>query len=231
MARPIKNNADYFSHDADMRNDLRIKALRRKFGHIGFSIYNMLLEVLSDSDYFKYELTDLNIELLSGDFDLDIQELNDILEYLINLGLMQRDGTYLTCKTLENRFESMLSKRKRDRKGVIVDDNTQSKEKESKEDNYFNQETFLEWFNECRIYIKLPSNIKKLSRVEQQLFSELKTTYTIEDFKTAIKGFSNDSYFVSNNMLFPIHFLKEENFTKFLNAKVLTLGQQLAKLN
>ena len=31
MARPKKNNADYFSHDNDMRNDERIIALIRKF--------------------------------------------------------------------------------------------------------------------------------------------------------------------------------------------------------
>ena len=33
MARPAKLNADYFSHDVDMRNDIRIKGLRRNFGH------------------------------------------------------------------------------------------------------------------------------------------------------------------------------------------------------
>jgi hypothetical protein len=32
MARPLKNNADYFPHDNDMRNDEKILALRRKFG-------------------------------------------------------------------------------------------------------------------------------------------------------------------------------------------------------
>ena len=31
MARPKKNNAEYFTHDADMRNDVKIKALRRNF--------------------------------------------------------------------------------------------------------------------------------------------------------------------------------------------------------
>ena len=29
MARPIKNNADYFPHDADMRNDPRVKAQKK----------------------------------------------------------------------------------------------------------------------------------------------------------------------------------------------------------
>lgn len=100
--------------------------------------------------------------------------------------------------------------------------------KEQEQYVYFNQETFVNWFNECRKHIGLPSNIKKLSRTEQNYFSEIQSIYTIGDFKQAFKGFSNDAYFKSNNMLFPIHFLKEENFTKFLNAKELTLGEKLA---
>lgn len=103
--------------------------------------------------------------------------------------------------------------------------------KREKEDNiYFNQESFIEWFNECRKYIKLESNIKRLSRVEQELFSQLKDTYTKDEFKKAFKGICNDKYYSSNNLIFPIHFLKMENFNKFLNApeeKELTLQEKI----
>ena len=37
MARPKKLNAEFFSHDVDMRNDLKVKALRKRFGHKGYS--------------------------------------------------------------------------------------------------------------------------------------------------------------------------------------------------
>ena len=57
MARPIKNNADYHSHDSNMRNDIKIKALRRKYKLAGYAIYNMLLEVLTNAEYFEYEWT------------------------------------------------------------------------------------------------------------------------------------------------------------------------------
>jgi len=132
MARPLKNNADYFSHDADMRNDIRIKALRRKFGHVGYSIYNMMLETLTDASDFRLKFDELNIEMLSGDFDIDPHELNDVIDYLLKIELMQSESGFIRCFTLENRFESLLSKRKRDRNRVIADENTQSKVKESK---------------------------------------------------------------------------------------------------
>lgn len=47
MARPIKNNADYFSHDIGMRNDMKIKALRRKYGLVGYASYVMLIEIIA----------------------------------------------------------------------------------------------------------------------------------------------------------------------------------------
>jgi len=143
MARPTKDNADYFSHDADMRNDVKVKALRRKFGIEGYAVWAMLLEHLTDCDYFEYEYSDLNIELLSGDFDVDPIRLKEIIDYLILLNLLAKEGKVIFSTNHRKRFEILLSRRKRERlgvigednpttKGVIVADNPQSKVKESK---------------------------------------------------------------------------------------------------
>ena len=45
----------FFSHDADMRNDIKIKALRRKFGNDGYAVWNYLLETLTDNE--EWEIT------------------------------------------------------------------------------------------------------------------------------------------------------------------------------
>lgn len=133
MARPKKDNADYFSHDSDMRNDPKIKALRRKFGFTGYAIYNFMLEILTDSDFFVHEWNDLSIELLAGDFDIMPEELKEIIKYCSEtLHLFQIEDNFIRCLTLENRFESLLSKRKRQRNEVIDVENPQSKVKYSK---------------------------------------------------------------------------------------------------
>ena len=113
MARPIKHNADYFSHDNDMRNDLKVKALRRKFSHTGYSIFNMILELLANSDYFEYEWSDLNIELLTPDFDIDADELTSIVDYAIKLNLLQLTNGYLHCDKLTDRLEEDVLKRRK----------------------------------------------------------------------------------------------------------------------
>ena len=90
-------------------------------------------------------------------------------------------------------------------------------------------ESFLLWFKECRNYINLEYNVKRLSAYDKQLFNELKE-YTKEDFKKAFKNFSADKYYLDNNLIFPKHFLKEDNFIKYLNQpikKELSIGEKL----
>ena len=50
MARPKKQYCDYFSHDRDMRNHRKIKALRTKFGVNGYAVWVMILEVLTGNN-------------------------------------------------------------------------------------------------------------------------------------------------------------------------------------
>ena len=148
MARPIKHNADYFSHDVSMRDDIKIKAIRRKFKHTGFSVWIMLLELLTSNEYFEYEWTELNIELLGPDFDCDADEIKEIVNYCISLNLLQITNGYLHCDNLTKRLEETVLVRRKDycsnnskrfklsgvnddNNGVNDYNNTQSKGKES----------------------------------------------------------------------------------------------------
>jgi soluble cytochrome b562 len=129
-----------------MRNDPKIKALRRKYSHIGYSVWNMILELLTSNEYFEYEWNELNIELLAPDFDIDADELDEIVSYCIKIGLLQITNGYLHCEKLTFRLEETLLLRRKgyDRNNslrsvvnvnnneVNVNINTQSKVKESK---------------------------------------------------------------------------------------------------
>mgnify|MGYP005624511823 CR=1 FL=1 len=127
MARPIKLNADYFSHDSDMRNDPKVKALRRKFHHSGFSVWVMLLETLTDADNFEIEFTDLNMELLAGDFDIETDLLREILQYFEKVKLITVNNGFLFSKRLKERFSTLITKREQYRNRVFDVENPQSK--------------------------------------------------------------------------------------------------------
>lgn len=135
MARPIKYNADYFTHDADMRNDSKINALRNKFGLEGYAVWCMTLEVLTDKDYFEYPWNELDIELLSSDFRITSEKLCEIVEYCQKIKLLSIANGMLFSERHQERFQSLLSKRNRDREQkkdiidaenlIIDDDNTE----------------------------------------------------------------------------------------------------------
>lgn len=114
MARPKKNNADYFSHESEMRNDVKIKALRRKFSHTGYAVWNYLLEVLTNADGFSIKWEELDIELYAADFDLETNELTEIVDYCLKLGLLQMEGNILCCRNLTSSFSSLMNKRGRE---------------------------------------------------------------------------------------------------------------------
>ncbi len=158
MARPKKNNADYFPHDNDMRNDRRCKALRSKFNLEGYAVFVMLLETLTGANHFQIEDNKMELELIAGDIDIDSKKLNAILEYLVKLGLLVKEGDLISSPMLNDLKNILNDMREKDRSRknnvsenttkenyikeneviqsenkVIQTENAQSKVKESKE--------------------------------------------------------------------------------------------------
>ncbi len=113
MGRPKNNSAEYFSHDADMRNDVKVKALRRKFSHTGYAVWNYILETLTDSENFELDFREVNRELLAADYELTVGELTDIVEYACRIDLLQmsEDGTVLFSAAHKRRFAQLLERR------------------------------------------------------------------------------------------------------------------------
>lgn len=116
MARPTKNNAEYFSHDADMRNDVKVKALRRNFSHKGYAVWCFILETLTDTDFFELDFDEVNKELLAADFDITVDELDEIVNYCLKINLLQMtDENRLFSAAHQRRFSGLITKRERDR--------------------------------------------------------------------------------------------------------------------
>lgn len=114
MARPQKNNLDYFPHDNSMRNDRKIKALRAKFEHKGYAIYNMLLEILCESELLILKWDETEKELVSGDLNIVSDELTRVSEYLFHIKLLNHVNGYVFCPQLDKRSDVVFGKRTKD---------------------------------------------------------------------------------------------------------------------
>jgi hypothetical protein len=205
VGRPQKNNADYFTHDKDMRDDPKIKALRRKHGLEGYAIYVMLLEVLTDSDYFVHNYDELSIELLSGDFGIETELLKSVIDYCVKLNLIVIDNETLRNYTLEKRFEPLLSKRERDRERIIASENTQSKVEYSKEEKRTNKDSvilndkfteFWELYPTTRRREKVNCKTKFITKCRKAKDSESEAKRSIMALTNYLKSkdFAKDNY-------------------------------------
>lgn len=111
MARPRKNNAEWFSHDTTLRDNLKVKAVRAKFWLEWYAVFLMLLEVLTDAENFAIEGSAFHIEMLAGDFRIDSERLSLILEYCQNIWLLQKEWDMIFNNHLIERMDPLLNKR------------------------------------------------------------------------------------------------------------------------
>ena len=185
MARPQKNNADYFTHDANMRNDLKIRALRRKFGLEGYAIWAFLLEVLTDADYFRIEWDEFNQELLAGDFDIDSECLTEVVEYCCKLKLLQvtEDG-FLESEQHQSRLEGLIERRanERVRKGVVGKENPDGEEFSAKKTTQTNSFPQVKHQNEG-VSAKKTTQSKEEKSKEEKIVCEGTHTRTQEELE------------------------------------------------
>ncbi len=136
MARPPRHNAEYFTHSAALRNDRRVKAIRTALGAAGYGIFHMLLDT-----------SELEVELLAGDFGVSATEIHSLLQFAEKVGYFTRtEAGLLICPELNKWLEPVFEKRNRARNtakpdllpqadavtGVSVTENPQSKVKESR---------------------------------------------------------------------------------------------------
>lgn len=111
MARPTKNNCDYFPHDSGMRNHKKVKAIRSKFGISGYAIWSMILEHLTGSDGNVFPYTDLEFELMSGDFGISATEIRGVVDYCISLELIFNKKGFISSESLDERLAPVYEKR------------------------------------------------------------------------------------------------------------------------
>lgn len=115
MARPRKNDADYFPHDKDMRNDPKVRAIRQRHGVEGYAIWNMLIETLTDCDDFKMQVDEVTIEILAGDFGVEQDVLNQVFQSFRRLKLISWEDETLFAPGLLKRMEPLMVYRQRKR--------------------------------------------------------------------------------------------------------------------
>jgi hypothetical protein len=115
MARPLKDNADWFAHDAEMRNNRKIRALRTSFGLDGYAVWCMLLECLTEADKFILAWAPLDRKLIAGDFGITAEKLDQITAFCCEIGLLKITDDRIFCENHQIRMKPLTEERERKR--------------------------------------------------------------------------------------------------------------------
>ncbi|MDD5703634.1 MAG: DUF4373 domain-containing protein [Dehalococcoidales bacterium] len=115
MSRPVKNNADYFSHDAGASSSRTLTILFNHFGHDGISAWWQLLELITGSENHVIDTRNPdNVEFLAAKMRFKPERLTEILNKMADLNAIDfelfHDG-YIWCQNLVERLSPVYKKR------------------------------------------------------------------------------------------------------------------------
>ena len=101
------NNAYYFSHDTNARNDPKILMLRAEFGWEGYGIYFALLEMMFDSDETALKLKCIKAIALAN--NMDYKNLMSLIDMCVEEGLFEKDDEHFWSRGLRKRKEVFVA--------------------------------------------------------------------------------------------------------------------------
>jgi len=95
------------------------------------------------------------------------------------------------------------------------------KEKNEKNKKVFpSQDYFIRWFNDRKgKHTGVEGKTKLLNKASENNFKKLNESYELQDFETAISNLFKNEWAINNNGLNPAHFLRIDNFTRYLNTE------------
>ncbi len=112
--RPIKENADYFSHDADASNDEKLIYLESIFGFKGYAFYFKMLEILTRANNFEIEFNGLKKPIYAKKIGISIEEFDSVLSECCRKEIQAFivENNVLFSPGLKKRMQPLKDKRK-----------------------------------------------------------------------------------------------------------------------
>ena len=101
----------WFKHQSDARNSLKLRKVRRKYGADGYAIYWFCLEAIAyevNKDNLTFELKE-DAETIA--FELSIQEkrVEEIMHYMVDIGLFESSSNMITCMKLAESIDKSMT--------------------------------------------------------------------------------------------------------------------------
>lgn len=101
----------WFKHDSNANMDAKLKKVRIKYGMKGYGLYWYCLELVAsniDSSNLTFEL-EHDSEIISSDTGIHYEQVQEMMAYMINLGLFEESGGTITCLKMARRLDQSMT--------------------------------------------------------------------------------------------------------------------------
>lgn len=106
----------WFKHDSNAGSDAKLRKLRLKYGAQGYGIYWYCLELIA-RNVEKHNLTfelEHDADLIADDFKLSGELVQEMMTYMVNLGLFENTNGIITCLKMASRTDEYTQQLIRD---------------------------------------------------------------------------------------------------------------------
>lgn len=114
----MAKDAYYFKHDSNARFDSKLITVRMQYGHEGYGLYWMILEVLRDQDGYRYPLDQNGRRSLAFQVAYSEEKLMEYLEFCCDCGLFRMEEGHLWSESFCRRMEKIDARRMKNRENI-----------------------------------------------------------------------------------------------------------------
>lgn len=102
----------WFRHDAAANQDAKLKRVRMKYGMEGYGLYWYCIELVAsnvEQNKITFEL-EHDAEIISFDTGIHYERVNEMMAYMVDLGLFEDSSGTITCMKLAKRADEYTAK-------------------------------------------------------------------------------------------------------------------------
>lgn len=101
----------WFKHDSNARVDSKLKRVQIKYGMEGYGLYWYCLELIA-SDVTERNITfelEHDSEIISFDTGIHYERVQEMIQYMVKLGLFENNSGHITCMKLSKRLDQSMT--------------------------------------------------------------------------------------------------------------------------
>lgn len=116
----MAKEAYYFSHDANARNDIKVKAMMSKYKLEGYGMFWVLIEMLRETEHHELPLEEYFYLAVQHEFNGSSTDVKRYIDDCINVfKLFESDGDKFWSESLKRRMELKEKKKEQARQAGI----------------------------------------------------------------------------------------------------------------